>query len=34
MTRLEVRAAKKRQLALEAMSEVGFTKLEQSILVH
>jgi hypothetical protein len=34
MTRLEVRAAKKRQLALEAMSEVGFTKLEQSISVH
>src|SRR5437867_1012868 len=29
MTRLEVRAAKKRQLALEAMSEVGFAKLEQ-----
>jgi Siphovirus Gp157 len=29
MSRLEVRAAKKRQLALEAMSEVGFTKLEQ-----
>ena len=29
MSRLEVRAEKKRQLALEAMSEVGFTKLEQ-----
>ncbi len=29
MSRLEVRAAKKRRLALEAMSEVGFTKLEQ-----
>ena len=29
LSRLEVRAAKKRQLALEAMSEVGFTKLEQ-----
>jgi hypothetical protein len=29
LTRLEVRAAKKRQLALEAMSEVGFTKFEQ-----
>ena len=29
LLRLEVRAAKKRQLALEAMSEVGFTKLEQ-----
>jgi hypothetical protein len=29
LSRLEVRAAKKRQLALEAMNEVGFTKLEQ-----
>jgi hypothetical protein len=29
MSRLELRASKKRQLALEAMSEVGFTKLEQ-----
>ena len=29
LSRLEVRAIKKRQLALEAMSEVGFTKLEQ-----
>ena len=29
LSRLEVRATKKRQLALEAMSEVGFTKLEQ-----
>ena len=29
LSRLDVRAAKKRQLALEAMSEVGFTKLEQ-----
>jgi Siphovirus Gp157 len=29
LSRLEVRAAKKRRLALEAMSEVGFTKLEQ-----
>ena len=29
MSRLEVRAAKKRQLALEAMTEVGLTKLEQ-----
>ena len=29
LSRLEVRAEKKRQLALEAMSEVGFTKLEQ-----
>ena len=29
LSRLEVRAAKKRQLALEAMSEVGFTRLEQ-----
>ena len=29
MSRLEVRAPKKRQLALEAMGEVGFTKLEQ-----
>ena len=29
LSRLEVRAAKKRQLALEAMTEVGFTKLEQ-----
>src|SRR6478672_13785042 len=29
MSRLEVRAEKKRQLALEAMSEVGFTRLEQ-----
>jgi len=29
LSRLEVRAVKKRQLALEAMSEVGFTKLEQ-----
>jgi hypothetical protein len=29
MSRLEVGATKKRQLALEAMGEVGFTKLEQ-----
>ena len=29
LSRLEVRAAKKRQLALEAMSEVRFTKLDQ-----
>ena len=29
LSRLEVRAAKKRGLALEAMSEVGFAKLEQ-----
>ena len=29
LSRLELRAAKKRQLALEAMSEVGLTKLEQ-----
>jgi hypothetical protein len=29
LSRLEVRAAKKRQLALEAMNEVGLTKLEQ-----
>jgi hypothetical protein len=29
LSRLEVRAAKKRQLALEAMTEVGVTKLEQ-----
>ena len=29
LSRLEVRATKKRQLALEAMSEVGLTKLEQ-----
>ena len=29
LSRLEQRAAKKRQLALEAMSEVGLTKLEQ-----
>jgi hypothetical protein len=29
MTRLEVRATKKRELALEAMSEVGCTKFEQ-----
>ena len=29
LSRLEVSATKKRQLALEAMSEVGFTKLEQ-----
>ena len=29
LSRLEIRAAKKRQLALEAMSEVGLTKLEQ-----
>ena len=30
LSRLEQRAAKKRQLALEAMTEVGLTKLEQS----
>ena len=29
LSRLDVRAAKKRRLALEAMSEVGFPKLEQ-----
>ena len=29
LSRLELRAAKKRQLALEAMTEVGLTKLEQ-----
>jgi aspartyl-tRNA synthetase len=29
LSRLELRASKKRQLALEAMTEVGFTKLEQ-----
>jgi hypothetical protein len=29
LSRLELRATKKRQLALEAMSEVGLTKLEQ-----
>src|SRR6476660_815690 len=29
LSRLEVRAEKKRRLALEAMGEVGFTKLEQ-----
>ena len=29
LSRLELRASKKRQLALEAMSEVGLTKLEQ-----
>src|SRR3990170_4917792 len=29
LSRLEVRASKKRQLALEAMTEAGFTKLEQ-----
>ena len=29
MSRLEERGTKKRQLALEAMSEVGLTKLEQ-----
>jgi hypothetical protein len=29
LSRLDMRAAKKRKLALEAMSEVGFTKLEQ-----
>ena len=28
-SRLEVRASKKRELALQAMSEVGLTKLEQ-----
>src|SRR5262249_43202615 len=30
LLRLELRADKKRQLALEAMTEVGLTKLEQS----
>ena len=30
LSRLEQRASKKRQLALEAMTEVGLTKLEQS----
>ena len=30
LSRLEQRAAKKRQLALQAMTEVGLTKLEQS----
>ena len=29
LSRLELRASKKRQLALEAMTEVGLTKLEQ-----
>jgi hypothetical protein len=29
LSRLELRAEKKRQLALDAMSEVGLTKLEQ-----
>ena len=29
LSRLELRAAKKRQLALDAMTEVGLTKLEQ-----
>ena len=29
LSRLELRATKKRQLALEAMTEVGLTKLEQ-----
>jgi hypothetical protein len=29
MSRLEVRASKKRELALQAMSEAGFSKLEQ-----
>ena len=29
LSRLELRAAKKRQLALEAMTEVGLTKLDQ-----
>ena len=29
LSRLEVRASKKRELALHAMSEVGLTKLEQ-----
>ena len=29
MSRLELRASKKRELALEAMTEVGFTRLEQ-----
>src|SRR5262245_36228318 len=29
LSRFEVRAAKKRQLALDAMTEVGLTKLEQ-----
>ena len=29
LSRVELRAAKKRQLALEAMTEVGLTKLEQ-----
>ena len=29
LSRLEIRASKKRQLALEAMTEVGLSKLEQ-----